>query len=333
MKITKLIRWFGAAINYISAPEITTMACNIAIYIFCDKFIGGFYLWAVIMVCDTIMLCAHGAYLEVKPNTQKGPWYTPTPILLRISTTATIAIQLADGHFDGALNTYAWYVLTMTAVCHTFFCVLLTLHARDDSWLAGTNGRVGTPNWLSIGRMALSVLIPHLLIARPFGATSGIVAICIMATAIITDATDGYLARKRGEITKAGKALDPLGDKIIFYPMAITYLIANTASVGAKKAFLACFIVTFVRDAIFVAWFFFYYAKIPTGIGASMIDKVRMASMCVWLGIATLSLTVAPTHGRLARASFATMAIIAILSVVSFVFDIYRIYPPKPKQE
>ena len=115
--------------------------------------------------------------------------------------------------------------------------------------------------------------------------------------------------------------------------MAITYLIANTASVGAKKAFLACFIVTFVRDAIFVAWFFFYYAKIPTGIGASMIDKVRMASMCVWLGIATLSLTVAPTHGRLARASFATMAIIAILSVVSFVFDIYRIYPPKPKQE
>ena len=93
-----LLAWLELAITHISAPEITVIACNIAAYILGDSFPGNFYLWAVIAICDTIMIFAHGAYLQAKPNTEKGPWYTPTPIVLRLSTTVALFIVSAEGN-------------------------------------------------------------------------------------------------------------------------------------------------------------------------------------------------------------------------------------------
>jgi len=335
-----LLAWLELAITHISAPEITVIACNIAAYILGDSFPGNFYLWAVIAICDTIMIFAHGAYLQAKPNTEKGPWYTPTPIVLRLSTTVALFIVSAEGN-NSAIVIYAWYVLTMAAICHAFFCVLLTLHATDESWLANTNGRVGTPNWISIGRMALSVLVPHIFVAQPFGAISGIVATIIMGVAIMTDAADGYLARKLGQTTKAGKALDPLGDKIIFYPMVVAYILATNATLYApgiinRSIFYMCIIITFARDVIFFIWFVRNYAKLPTGNGASIVDKMRMATICVWLGTATLSLAVPVIHERLARANYIIMIVIAIMSLVSIIYDIRRIRAStgeRPKEE
>ena len=324
-----LLAWLELAVTHISAPEIAVIACNIAAYVLGDAFPGNFYLWIVIAACDTIIVFAHGAYLEAKPNTEKGPWYTPTPIVLRLSTTVALFIVSAEGN-NSAIVIYAWYVLTMAAICHAFFCVLLTLHATDESWLANTNGRVGTPNWFSIGRMALSVLVPHIFVARPFGAISGIVATIIMGVAIMTDAADGYLARKLGQTTKAGKALDPLGDKIIFYPMVVAYILATNSTLYApgiinQSIFYVCIAITFARDAIFFIWFVRNYAKLPTGSGASIVDKIRMATICVWLGTATLSLAAPVIHKRLARANYIVMIIIAAMSLVSTVYDTRRI--------
>ena len=330
IKPKKLLSWLELAIAHISAPELVTISINIATFILSGTFMGNFYLWIVIFICDIAMIIAHGAYLDTKPGTEKGPWYTPAPLLIRLSSTAILFILLVEENLDSILSTYAWYTLTFTAVCHAFYCILLTLHAADDSWLAGTNGRIGTPNWISIGRMGLAVLVPHLFAAQPLGPISNAAATFIMALAIITDAADGYLARRFNQITKAGKALDPLGDKIIFYPMAVAFILATSATaflptMKLRIIFYTCLGIMFLRDVLFFAWFLRYYTKIPAGIGASIVDKVRMAIMCIWLGAASLSLTIPTAKSRLALAGFICMGIIAILSIVSIFVDRARI--------
>ncbi|MCD6452035.1 MAG: CDP-diacylglycerol--glycerol-3-phosphate 3-phosphatidyltransferase [Acidobacteria bacterium] len=68
-------------------------------------------------------------------------------------------------------------------------------------------------NYLTISRM---VLIPILVIVlvSPFKYRDLIGSI-IFLTAALTDLFDGYIARKRGYVTRLGKILDPIADKLL----------------------------------------------------------------------------------------------------------------------
>ncbi len=69
-------------------------------------------------------------------------------------------------------------------------------------------------NQLTVARI---LLIPLLLLAFHLLPTpwSNYVTASIFALASITDWLDGYLARKRGEITAFGRFLDPVADKLL----------------------------------------------------------------------------------------------------------------------
>ncbi len=64
-------------------------------------------------------------------------------------------------------------------------------------------------NLLSLSRIFLGFIVYLLIIDRN---TLGALIIAVLA--IITDYLDGYLARKRDEISELGKILDPLADKV-----------------------------------------------------------------------------------------------------------------------
>ena len=72
------------------------------------------------------------------------------------------------------------------------------------------------PNSLSVARMALSVVVFILIAFEMYFA-----AAAVFSVAAITDALDGYLARKLNQVTAVGRQLDPLVDKVI---VAGTYI-------------------------------------------------------------------------------------------------------------
>ena len=87
------------------------------------------------------------------------------------------------------------------------------------------NLKLNLPNALSLLRI---FLVPFLVVVLltppeswpdPFGGQwwqwRDIIALAIFLIATATDFLDGYLARKRGQITKLGTLLDPVADKLL----------------------------------------------------------------------------------------------------------------------
>lgn len=75
------------------------------------------------------------------------------------------------------------------------------------------------PNSITMSRILMIPLLLWMLSPHfPLRGTSGaqeILASVLFILASITDGLDGYLARKRGQITTMGMLLDPLADKIM----------------------------------------------------------------------------------------------------------------------
>jgi CDP-diacylglycerol--glycerol-3-phosphate 3-phosphatidyltransferase len=82
--------------------------------------------------------------------------------------------------------------------------------------------------WLTLGRILL--IVPF---AGAFRAGWGEAAAVIFAFAALTDWLDGYVARKRGEVSALGAALDPIADKLLTIA-ALILLVSVDVIVGPE---------------------------------------------------------------------------------------------------
>jgi CDP-diacylglycerol--glycerol-3-phosphate 3-phosphatidyltransferase len=102
---------------------------------------------------------------------------------------------------------------------------------------------VNLPNSITMSRI---VMIPLLLwILSPHfpyqtGGRQELLAAILFVLASITDGVDGYLARKRGQVTTMGMLLDPLADKIMV-TAAVVALVAYEPQV--VKVWIAVIII------------------------------------------------------------------------------------------
>jgi CDP-diacylglycerol--glycerol-3-phosphate 3-phosphatidyltransferase len=85
---------------------------------------------------------------------------------------------------------------------------------------------VNLPNYITLSRIAAIPLIIWVLTTSYFSARENtlrvVLASGIFILASITDGLDGYLARRRGQITTMGMLLDPLADKLMIAAAYIT---------------------------------------------------------------------------------------------------------------
>jgi len=98
---------------------------------------------------------------------------------------------------------------------------------------------VNLPNSITLTRIFSIPLLIWLLSTNHFRGMDGeqeILASALFIAASITDGIDGYLARKRGQITTMGMLLDPLADKLLIAAAFVTLVQFNPSLVPAWVA-------------------------------------------------------------------------------------------------
>ena len=163
------------------------------------------------------------------------------------------------------------------------------------------------PNLLTLTRILL-IPVFVVLFATPDSDRSLMAAI-VFVTAAITDLLDGYLARKSGQVTKLGKLLDPIADKMLVLSALI--LLVNVDRVSALVAILIIareLAVTGVRAIAASEGFI---------IAAETTGKYKMALQVVAIVMLILEGTVVAEYGNLHLAGLATLYLSLVLGYVS----------------
>jgi CDP-diacylglycerol---glycerol-3-phosphate 3-phosphatidyltransferase len=95
---------------------------------------------------------------------------------------------------------------------------------------------LNAPNVLTVLRIvAVPVVVVALLDETPEG---DVIAAIVFALAALTDGLDGYIARRRREITTFGKLMDPLADKLL-----VTAALVSLVSLDRLAAWVAMVII------------------------------------------------------------------------------------------
>ena len=91
------------------------------------------------------------------------------------------------------------------------------------------------PNSLTIARICLVPVLVSVLLTKfegrlVMGLPVELVAAAIFGVASLTDWLDGYLARRRNQVTAIGQVLDPLADKLLISATLISLVQLGLAS-------------------------------------------------------------------------------------------------------
>ena len=131
------------------------------------------------------------------------------------------------------------------------------------------------PNALTLVRMFLVPLLVVVLLtefegSEIFGISKAVVGAAIFALASVTDWLDGYLARRRRQVTWLGQMLDPIADKLLTSAAFISLVQLDLA-----PAWMVALIIG--REFAITALRSLAYTKGIT-IPASPLGKIKMAS-------------------------------------------------------
>ena len=134
------------------------------------------------------------------------------------------------------------------------------------------------PNTLTLARIFLIPLLVVVLLTRfeaerIFGLPKEVVGAAIFGLAAFTDWLDGYVARRRRQVTQLGQLMDPLADKLL-----ITAALISLVQMGMAPAWMVAVILG--RELAITVLRSIAYTRGVT-IPASRLGKVKMASQVV----------------------------------------------------
>ncbi|MBN1408379.1 MAG: CDP-alcohol phosphatidyltransferase family protein [Calditrichaceae bacterium] len=144
-------------------------------------------------------------------------------------------------------------------------------------------------NLLSLSRIIL--LIPFIYLIRLDNLTAHILFVLVSAIIILTDALDGYFARKLNQITELGIVLDPIADKIAMAIGMIVLIIYRNFPVS-----LVVFLLYRDLMIVIIGW-----------IAIKKTSKPEMANM----------------YGKINTVVVSFTAFLCIIKVQNIIFDIF----------
>ena len=179
------------------------------------------------------------------------------------------------------------------------------------------------PNYITLTRIFSVPVLIWILSSSRFSSVHGekeLLASAIFIAASITDGIDGYLARRRGQITTMGMLLDPLADKLLIAAAFVTLVQFNPQIVPAWMAVIVIgreFLVSGLRSIA---------ASEGFTIEASELGKFKMVVQIVSVVAAILAmrwqywdlrLFILPIH-VIARTAIGFMVALSLVSAVDY---------------
>jgi CDP-diacylglycerol---glycerol-3-phosphate 3-phosphatidyltransferase len=177
--------------------------------------------------------------------------------------------------------------------------------------------RMNLPNTLTLVRMFLVPLLVVVLLTefegrQILGMPKELAGAGIFAIASITDWLDGYLARRRRQVTWLGQMLDPIADKLLTSAAFISLV-----QLGLAPAWMVALIIG--REFAVTALRSLAYTRGIT-IPASPLGKIKMVSQVTAILLLIVGGGPLPLLGPIGHA---TLWVVMLLAVVSAV-DYYR---------
>ena len=177
--------------------------------------------------------------------------------------------------------------------------------------------RMNLPNTLTLVRIFLVPLLVVVLLTQVagreiFGVPKELLGAAIFGIASITDWLDGYLARRRRQVTWLGQVLDPIADKLLTSAAFISLV-----QLGLAPAWMVALIIG--REFAITGLRSLAYTKGIT-IPASRLGKIKMASQVTAILLLILGWRPLPW---LAPIGYAALWVVMLTAVISAV-DYYR---------
>jgi CDP-diacylglycerol--glycerol-3-phosphate 3-phosphatidyltransferase len=173
------------------------------------------------------------------------------------------------------------------------------------------------PNALTLARIFLVPLLVVVLLTKfegrqIFGVRKELVGAAIFGLAALTDWLDGYLARRRKQVTTLGQLMDPLADKLLITAALVSLVQMDLAPAWMVAVILGReFAVTVLRSIA--------YAR-GVVIAASPLGKFKMVSQVV----AILLLILGRDHLQQFFILGRVALWVAVLTAVASAIDYYR---------
>jgi len=173
------------------------------------------------------------------------------------------------------------------------------------------------PNALTLVRMFLVPLLVVVLLTefegrQILGISKDIVGAAIFALASLTDWLDGYIARRRRQVTWFGQMLDPIADKLLTSAAFISLVQLNVAP--------AWMVAVIIGRELAVTGLRSLASTRGRGFAASWLGKVKMASQVTAILLLILGWRPLPW---LAPIGYAALWVVMLTAVVSAI-DYYR---------
>jgi CDP-diacylglycerol---glycerol-3-phosphate 3-phosphatidyltransferase len=168
-------------------------------------------------------------------------------------------------------------------------------------------------NMITVGRI---LLVPiFLVILMTEMDNKEIIAFIIFLVASITDAVDGYFARKYDQVTELGKFLDPLADKL---------LVAAALLALVYKGHVATWVASvIILRELFVTAFRFYFLVKDNAFSASWLAKKKTLFQIIAISVLILAPKL-PKSDQFFKLGTYILYFAALLTIYSGIEYIFR---------
>ncbi|MCC7016660.1 MAG: CDP-alcohol phosphatidyltransferase family protein [Rhodospirillales bacterium] len=169
------------------------------------------------------------------------------------------------------------------------------------------------PNLITLARILLVPVVVWAIVGGHM-----LLAFALFLAAGISDAVDGFLAKRFGMQSELGRYLDPLADKVL-----IVSIYVSLGASGSIPGWLVILVVSrdlMIVGAIMLAWL----VDKPIPVKPLTVSKINTAAQIVFAGLVLAMLGLGFKAGWLLTAAMATVTVLTLISVAAYLREWIR---------